>query len=167
MKIIPHAQPRVLIVDAETYVWDVVRLALQDRYRVTAVATRGAAISRLKNDPPCVILIDLILSEASGLPLVIHCLNRRVPMVVTTSEPKLARHLKQLGFPIVCKPYLMRELRECIDRAVTNADANLMRHHLAVERIRTNPRDRDALQGFYGKLRTKMFVALKSARVSS
>lgn len=159
-----HAPRHVLLIDAETYVWDVVRLALQDGYRVTTAAARSAAIRILNSDPPDLILVDLILSKASGLPLAVHALRRHIPVVMTTSNPDLARHLKRLGCATLCKPHSPRELRECVDHAVKNADDNLLRHRTALAWIRTNPHERDALLRFFGQLRDQVLLALQDPR---
>jgi len=163
LKTSSHALRHVLLIDAETYVWDVVRIALQDNYRITFVATRGAAIRTLNNDPPDLVLVDLILSRAHGLPLAIHGLRHHIPVVMTTSNPDLARRLERLACPVLCKPYLRGELREYIDQAVKNVDENLLRHRTALARIRTNPRERDALRRLFGQLRDEMHRVLKPA----
>jgi hypothetical protein len=49
------ASRHALLLDPETYVWDVVRYALRDGYRVSTAAHRRTALRILRKGPPDVI----------------------------------------------------------------------------------------------------------------
>jgi DNA-binding response OmpR family regulator len=150
----------VLLIDPETYVWDVVRFALRDGYRVSAAAYRSTALRILGKDPPDVIILEL--SPALGLGFAIYGLRRHIPVVMTTSNHDLARRLLRLGCAVLRKPHSLSELRDCVDDAVANPDANFLRHRNALQRIRTDLREREAILRLFGSMRDEILLALKS-----
>jgi len=149
-----------LLIDPETYVWDVVRFALRDGYRVSAAASRSTALRILGRDPPDVIILEL--SPALGLGFAIYGLRRHVPVVMTTSDHDLARRLLRLGCAVLRKPHSLSELREGIDDAVANPADNFLRHRAALQRIRTDLREREAILRLFGSMRDEILIALKS-----
>jgi DNA-binding NtrC family response regulator len=153
----------VLLIDPESYVWDVIRHGLAGGYRTSAVASRSAAIRMINNDAPDVIIVELILPRAVGLPLAIYGLRRHIPVIMTTDDYSLARRLMRLGAVVLRKPHSLAELRECVDDAVNNPDSNLLRNRTALERARSDRREREALLQFFGSMRDQVILALKSA----
>jgi DNA-binding response OmpR family regulator len=148
-----------LLIDPETYVWDVVRFALRD-YRVSTAAHRGTALRVLRRDPPDVIILEL--SPALGLGFASYGLRRHIPVVTTTSNHDLARRLLRLGCAVLRKPHSLSELRDCVDDAVANPDDNFLRHRAAVQRIRSDLREREAILRLFGSMREEILLALKS-----
>jgi DNA-binding response OmpR family regulator len=151
----------VLLIEAETYVWDVVRFALAEGYRTSPVTNRGDALRVLNDDPPDVIMVDIEL-KGIGLPMVLFGLRRSIPVVMTNNNYDLARRLKRLGCIILRKPHSPTRLRECIDDALTNPSNSSSRHRAAFERIRTDSRERESLLLLFGELRDEMLLALKT-----
>ena len=141
----PGKRRHVLLVDAETYVWEVVRHCLGDGYRTSAAATRHKGIRILQDDAPDVMIVDVMLSEAFGLPFAFHGLHRQIPIVMVTTNHVLARRAARLGCAILRKPYSPSELREFVDDAADNPDNNLAGHRKALERIRIDRREREAV----------------------
>jgi DNA-binding response OmpR family regulator len=148
-----------LLIDPETYVWDVVRYALRG-YRVSTAAHRGTALRILRKDPPDVILLEL--TPALGLGFAIYGLRRHIPVVMTTSDHDLARRLMRLGCAVLRKPHSLSELRHCVDDAAANPDDNFLRHRAAIQRIRTDLREREAILRLFGTMRDEILLALKS-----
>jgi DNA-binding response OmpR family regulator len=149
-----------LLIDPETYVWDVVRYALRDGYRVSAVAYRSRALRILSKDPPDVIILELCPALALGF--AIYGLRRHIPVVMTTSDHDLARRLMRLGCAVVRKPHSLSELRAAVDGAVANPDDNFLRHRTALQRIRTDMREREAVLRLFGSMRDEVLLALTS-----
>jgi DNA-binding response OmpR family regulator len=149
-----------LLLDPETYVWDVVRYALRDGYRVSAAAYRSTALRILSKDPPDVIILEL--SPALGLGFAIYGLRRHIPVVMTTSDHDLARRLMRLGCAVLRKPHSLSELRDCVDDAVAHPDDNFLRHRTALHRIRTDLREREAVLRLFGSMRDEVLLALTS-----
>jgi DNA-binding response OmpR family regulator len=154
------ASRHALLIDPETYVWDVVRYALRGGYRVSTAANRATALRILRRDPPDVIILEL--SPALGLGFAIYGLRRHIPVVMTTSDHDLARRLIRLGCAVLRKPHSLSELRNCVDDAVANPDDNFLRHRAAVQRIRADLREREAILRLFGNRRDEILLALKS-----
>jgi DNA-binding NtrC family response regulator len=151
----------VLLVEAETYVWDVVRYALVKRYRTSAVTNLCDARRVLDDDPADVIIVDVELMGL-GLPLVLFGLRYDVPVVMTSNNYDLARRLMRLGCVILHKPHSPIRLRECVDDAITNSDNSSLRHRMAFERILGDSRERKALLQLFGDVRDDVLLALKT-----
>jgi DNA-binding response OmpR family regulator len=162
---LPHerileASRHVLLIEAETYVWDVVRYALAEGYRTSAVTNRSDALRVLNDDPPDAIMVDVELKEI-GLPMVLFGLRRSIPVVMTSNNYDLARRLKRLGCIIVRKPHSPSRLRECIDDAMSDRSNSSLRHRAALERIRRDSGEREALLRLFGDMRDEVLLALK------
>jgi DNA-binding response OmpR family regulator len=153
---------QVLLVDSEAYVWDVVRHGLRTGYRTTAVAFRSAALRILVKHPPDLMIVDL-RPDALGLSMCIYGLRRHIPVVMTTGNHDLARRLMHLGLTILHKPLSPAELRDCVEAELQNPDDNLLRHRAALERLRTDHREREAVLRLFGEARDEVLLALKSA----
>ncbi len=151
----------VLLIEAETYVWDVVRFALGEGYRTSAATNRTDAFRALTDDPPDAIMVDVEL-KGIGLPLVLFALRRSIPVVMTCNNYDLAQRLKRFGCVVLRKPHSPTRLRECIDDAITNRDSSSLRHRTALERIRTNSREREALLRLFGDTRDEAELVLKT-----
>lgn len=154
---------RVLLFDAEAYVWDVVRHALREDYRISAVAFRSAALRILqKDDPPDLIIVDLG-PDGRGLALAIHGLRHHIPVVMACNNHDVVRRLMRLGCIILHKPHSPSELRECVDDAMANPDNNLLRLRTALERLITDHREREPVLRLFGN-GAVVFNALMSGR---
>jgi DNA-binding response OmpR family regulator len=155
----------VLLIDAESYVWDVVTYALGGGYRVSAVAFRSAALRVLGEHPPHAMIVDL-RANALGLPMAIYGLRRHIPVVMTTTNQALARRLTRLGGVILRKPFSPFELRAAIDEAMANPDDNLLRHRATFERLQTDHREREAVLRLFGNSHDDVLLALRAAHAN-
>ena len=162
MTLVHSESPHILVLDSETFAWEVLRHGLGDGYRVSAVATRSAAIRVLNSDSPVLLIVELLLSKALGLPLAIHVLRRDIPVVMTTSNYDLARCLRRLGCVVLRKPFLRSELRECVEHTLENADENLLRFRTALGRLRMNTPEREAVLRLFGSMRDQALLAFNS-----
>jgi DNA-binding response OmpR family regulator len=161
---VPAAPHHVLLIDPERYVWEVVRHGLGSGYRISAVASRSAAIRILNEDVPRVIIVEWILPKALGLPLALLGLRRQIPVVMTTGNHDLARRLARLGAVILRKPHSLSELRECVRDAVINPDSNFQRNRAALQRLRSDHREREAVLRLLGDMRDQAIQALASVQ---
>jgi DNA-binding response OmpR family regulator len=152
----------VLLIDAESYVWEVVRHGLGSNYRTSAVSSRSAAIRAINERAPDVMIVEWMLPRAPGLPLALLGLRRDIPVVVTTGEHEIARRLLRLGAVILRKPHSVIELRECVDEAVNKPENNLTRNRAALQRLRSDHRERDAVLRLVGDMREQIIEALRS-----
>lgn len=149
----------VLLIDVETYVWDVVRHALGEGLRASATAFHSAALRILNEDPPDVIILDL-MQGTLGLPFAVFCIRRHIPVVMTTSNHGLRRRLTRLGCVVLHKPHAPSELRECVADAIRDPDSNVLRHRAALQRMETDHREREAVLRLFGNMRDAALLAL-------
>ena len=83
------AQPTILIVDDEPNIRSSIQLALDlEGFRATTEATGLGALKRLREDPPDLALLDVVMPDVSGLE-VLQALRRhgsRVPILVMSGH---------------------------------------------------------------------------------
>lgn len=78
---------RVLVVDDDDQVIDLVRQLLGESPYVLDVATDGvAALAAVERQPPDVILLDLMLPRLDGFGVIEHLRSHRIPIIVLTAK---------------------------------------------------------------------------------
>ena len=111
------AQEYVLIVEDETEVRDSLRDLLEDEgYRVACAANGQEALAQLAKEPPCVVILDLLMPLMSGNQ-VYDAMQAdpalaEVPVIICTSDPSRAPS----GTLIVKKPVNLDRLLDTVDR---------------------------------------------------
>src|SRR5882672_1950956 len=95
----PH---RVLVVDDQTAVAEVVRDALHETdYAVTVTSTGVSALNLVAYDPPDVVLLDLGLPDIPGLEVLDRLRARwpQIPVIILsgTQDPDLAKSARARG----------------------------------------------------------------------
>jgi two-component system, OmpR family, response regulator RegX3 len=116
---------RILVVEDEESLADSVRYNLEREGYAVSVAPDGRrALERFRNDPPSLVILDLMLPEVSGLDV---CRTIRshsdVPIIMVTAKDSEADKVAGLELgadDYVTKPFSMREL-------VSRVRANLRR----------------------------------------
>ena len=116
---------RILVVEDEESLADLVRYNLEREGYAVAVATDGRrALERFRTEPPALVILDLMLPEVSGLDV---CRTIRtesdVPIIMVTAKDSEADKVTGLELgadDYVTKPFSMREL-------VSRVRANLRR----------------------------------------
>src|SRR5690242_9651238 len=164
-QVVAAPPPHILVADTESYVCNVVRAALDaDAYRVSRATTRSAAIRVLRGQRPDLLLVDLLLSRALGLPLALYAVNRDVLVIFTTSDRKMRRILARAGCPVLVKPLNVQELTAAIKRALADSSAMCRRCRDAWQRLVSDHRECDALLECAGDLREEMMAVFETAR---
>ena len=160
--------PHILVADTESYVCNVVRAALDaDAYRVSRATTRSAAIRVLRSQHPDLMLVDLLLSRALGLPLALYAINRQVPVIFTTGDRKMRRILARAGCPVLAKPLNVQELTAAIGHSLADGSGMCRRCRDAWQRLVNDHRECDALLDCVGDLRLEMMAVFETARQKS
>jgi CheY-like chemotaxis protein len=59
--------PRVLVVDDEAGVRESLRMVLRDECELTVAGSVAEALASLRDDPPDLVLLDLVMPGRSGL----------------------------------------------------------------------------------------------------
>jgi DNA-binding response OmpR family regulator len=111
----PAGSPRVLVVDDEPVVRDVLtRYLAHEGFEVDAAADGYAALTAIEAQPPSVIVLDLMLPKLSGLELLrLVRLESSVPVIILSakvSERERIAGLELGADDYVTKPYSPREV---------------------------------------------------------
>jgi len=113
----PH---RVLVVDDQVAVAEVVRDALEEAgYAVTLTSTGVSALNLIAYDPPDVVLLDLGLRDMLGLEVLDRLRARwpEIPVIILsgTQDPDLAKSARARGAAdYVTKPFELQRLLQVV-----------------------------------------------------
>ena len=139
---------KVLLVDDEFSIRDVLREILERDYAVTE-AESGAALQKALNDPqPDVVILDLKLRDANGLEL-IPIIKKRWPdteVIMLTGQGSMATAVEagKLGaFNFIPKPFetekLLADVKCAFDRKQQNEENTALRRALETMSGSTSP----------------------------
>ncbi len=139
---------KVLLVDDEFSIRDVLREILERDYAVTE-AESGAALQKALNDPqPDVVILDLKLRDANGLEL-IPIIKKRWPdteVIMLTGQGSMATAVEagKLGaFNFIPKPFetekLLADVKCAFDRKQQNEENTALRRALETMSGNTSP----------------------------
>jgi two-component system response regulator RegX3 len=131
---------RILLIEDEESLAESVRYNLEREGYVVSVATDGrSALERFREDPPSLVILDLMLPELSGLD-VCRLIRREsdVPIIMVTAKDSEADKVTGLELgadDYVTKPFSVREL------------TSRVRAHLRRSRMRADEADLEQLRG--------------------
>jgi DNA-binding response OmpR family regulator len=119
--------PDILLVEDEPAIVEFMeRILHRAGYTVRVVMDGTAALAALADEPPAVMILDLVLPRMSGWEVLDH-LHRdqcHVPVIVTTANPNVSTRLSRYGIQqYLVKPFLIGELLDAI------ADVYPAQHH--------------------------------------
>jgi DNA-binding response OmpR family regulator len=108
----------ILLVEDEPAIVDfMVRILHRVGYTVHVVMDGTAALAALADEPPAVMILDLVLPRMSGWAVLDH-LHRdqcHVPIIVMTANPNISTRLSHYGIQqYLIKPFLIGELLDAI-----------------------------------------------------
>lgn len=113
---------RILFLDDDPTIQEVVHLILDDEYLVETVSD---ATPLLKNEfsPPDLFLLDKQLKGADGLEICRFLKSqehtRRIPVVIISASPNITQLAKEAGADeVIEKPFPIRDLREIISNCL-------------------------------------------------
>jgi two-component system, OmpR family, response regulator ResD len=141
----PASPPRVLVVDDEPIVRDVLtRYLAHEGFEVDSAADGHAALRAIEGRPPNVIVLDLMLPKLSGLELLrLVRLESSVPVIILSakvSERDRIAGLELGADDYVVKPYspgeVVARVRAVLRRAGPDGRARLEFGELAVDPVR-------------------------------
>jgi two-component system, OmpR family, phosphate regulon response regulator PhoB len=130
-RVIVTAAPRILVVDDTPALVDVIRKCLEDEgYRVRICLESRHAVRMAQEDPPDLIMLDVVMPEVSGWEVLAALRTdpafRRTPVIVCTAYVAEAiGRLAELKGPdqhlgLLPKPFELEELIEVV-ASVTSA----------------------------------------------
>ena len=113
---------KVLIVDDETDIRESLKEIFEDEGYVVSTAANGAeALERLKNeDPPCAMVLDLIMPVVGGVEVYMKMQAdprlAQIPVIISTSDPSRAPS----GVLIMKKPIDLERLLGTVSKYCTS-----------------------------------------------
>jgi len=121
------SKPRILLVEDEAAVRELLRLALERRgYHVDTGCTGAEGLELCDTlAPPDLLITDLILPGATG-PVIVERMRRRAPDVKVLLMSGYAEHplleaVHSAGEPILVKPFEIASFSETVDRLLATA----------------------------------------------
>jgi two-component system response regulator RegX3 len=138
--VIAEAGTRILLVEDEQSLADSVRYNLErEGFTVVVAADGRRAIERFRDDPPALVILDLMLPELSGLDVcrMIRA-ESEVPIIMMTAKDSEADKVTGLELgadDYVTKPFSIREL------------VSRVRAHLRRSRMSSDVRPEEILEG--------------------
>jgi excisionase family DNA binding protein len=120
-----HTPPCVLIVDDESEIRNFVAVVLEaEGFRVVGVDSPDAGVERLKQDPPDIVILDLIFhGQRTGIPVISHirAAGLHIPVIVASGYPDSALMHEAMSYaPLIAlaKPLTSAMLVEAAQTAV-------------------------------------------------
>ena len=123
-------RPRILVIDHDEQLCDVIGSALRGTYAVASVPHGAAALDLVKTHEPALILLDPRLPIMDGWSFVqqyrriVAVPARIVAMSAAPDLPHVAQQLQADGH--LCKPFGIGELQELVRRQLTAGAADAM-----------------------------------------
>jgi CheY-like chemotaxis protein len=117
----------VLIADDEPEVVDLVQIVLQtEGYKVQSASNGRKALDKITEQPPDLILLDVMMPEMTGLMLLEHLREdptlSKIPVImlsVVVTDPEVRMALEGGAIAYLSKPFEIRELVWLVNRALT------------------------------------------------
>jgi CheY-like chemotaxis protein len=120
------ARARVLVVDDEPELREMITMLLEPTYEVTTAVNGADALRSMSSEPSDVVLLDLAMPVLDG-EAYLHTHRKRfpeIPVVLASSEPELHRKAQRLG---ACgwlhKPFSFAALVRALDFALAPSRA--------------------------------------------
>ncbi|MDD5039472.1 MAG: response regulator [Dehalococcoidales bacterium] len=118
------AQKRVLVVDDEPGIGNVLRIKLRlSGYDVTTTTSGAEAIELIRTQPPDIVLLDILMPDVTGMDVLDTVRTfSRVPIIVFTAKPDIAQFaLKNGANDCIAKPfdpdYLVTKIQSVLSKA--------------------------------------------------
>lgn len=114
---------KILVVDDEAGVRASLKMIFKDNYTVLEASSGAEALKILQNTRPDVILLDLIMSNISGIDVLkqIKGISKQIPVIVVTAIRNTDMMEEAIGldaFSYLIKPFVVTELEQSVQRAL-------------------------------------------------
>lgn len=114
--------PHILVIDDEAMTGDLIARALES-YRVSVALDGEEARTIIREDPPDVLMLDIMLPDHDGLALLsdFRTENPLTPVIIITaysSRERIIRALRDGAYDFLEKPTGLRSIQESVKRAL-------------------------------------------------
>jgi two-component system OmpR family response regulator len=129
--------PHVLIVDDDSDVLEVLATGLEiaGACHVEKASSAEQAIAGLERQRPDAAIIDASLPKTDGLTLARQLIDRHIPVLVISGDPKYLQPLTEAGCPFLAKPFRMEGLLAALGPLLQEGEAQLAPLKAALDRL--------------------------------
>lgn len=110
---------RVLIVEDETFVAEVVQSALEDEHEVIWAADVPGALASIHRHRPDAVLVDCVLPGGRLPELLAGADVYGLPVVMISGHPDVLGQYVAFGYPCLAKPFDLAEMLDVVERALS------------------------------------------------
>jgi DNA-binding NtrC family response regulator len=119
------SSPLLLAVDDEVGVLESLRMVFCKEYRLLEAASVDAAIRKVQEERPQVVLLDILMPKTDGIEILrqiktIHSSCEVIMLTGVNSQQLAAKALDFGAFDFIGKPFDVVELRQKVKRALEN-----------------------------------------------
>ena len=121
--------PLLLVVDDEMGVRESLKMVLGKEFRVVEADSVDAALAKVVEARPDLVLLDMIMPKSDGLAVLrrIKEIHPRCAVIILTgvnSQQLAAKALEDGAFDFIGKPFDVVDLRQKVNRAIQHVVAN-------------------------------------------
>jgi two-component system OmpR family response regulator len=152
MSLTPGKQ-RILVVDDEPPIRDVVSTILRyEGYEVDEASDASEALAKLRDDPPNLLVLDIMLPDRSGVELTgyLRAQGNAVPIILLTARDALVD--KVVGLDVgaddyLTKPFVLAELIARVQAILRRSTSDMPAGRLRFVDVELNERSREVRRG--------------------
>ncbi|MHC5036159.1 MAG: sigma-54-dependent transcriptional regulator [Planctomycetota bacterium] len=131
---------RVLIVDDEPHMVDILSLVLKDRYLLSTAADGETAIAVAAENPPHVVLLDIMLPGMSGMEVLkrikeSHAHTEVIMVTALDDVRKAVEAMKAGALDYIAKPFeeddLLVALKKAVEKSMLNREVFALREEVS------------------------------------
>lgn len=117
----PAPQPKILVIDDEGMVRDMLQRMLNNQgYSVDTAAGGAEGLAKIRNDRPNLVLLDLMMPEMDGPEVLrrIREYDRDLAVIIITAYPEsslVIRAMEHGAITMLSKPFAVDELLRCLN----------------------------------------------------
>ena len=119
-------KPLALIIEDDLEIAKILSLSLKNQFEVEILADGHAAIARLAQVVPALIMLDLHLPEVSGMDVFAHIRSdarfNGTKIILCTADALRAEELRSQADLVLLKPVSPGQLRELASRMIKTTD---------------------------------------------
>ena len=129
--------PHVLIVDDDPDVLYVLAIGLETAgaCHVEKASSADEAVAALERQRPDAAIIDASLPKIDGLTLARQLIDRRIPVLLMSGDPKYLEPLTAAGCPFLAKPFRMEGLLAALGPLLQDGEAQLTPLRAGLDRL--------------------------------
>jgi DNA-binding NtrC family response regulator len=110
---------KILVVEDDPLVSDVIEAVLEDTYPVALTETAADALNVLRQQEICLVLLDCTLPGGISPDLLQEADQKGTPVILMSGDPDRMRSISQTPRPFLRKPFTLAGLRGTIESVLT------------------------------------------------